>query len=357
MKFLPLFNRILARFKKPSDPSSFQNILVVSNTGLGDTLLSTPAIKSLYKSFPQKNIYFLVNSKVAPLFVDYQYSKENILYTGKPLNLLKIIYTCRQYKIDTIFLFHSNGPEDIFISLMSGARNILKVTYDKNHKFKKLFLNPPVKAIKHNIESKLDLIRLFKPSHIDTTMEISSSINTNNVLDSSIKQKIIGFQLGTQDLYKIWPIENFIELFYMIMKFDSSIHIMLFGHTKLEQKLAKTFLEKTKVYEKNITNLCAKTTLEQLNSAIKQLNLLISGDTGTMHLAIANHIPTICLFSPTNSKVFGPYQDQTMHRVIQKEGNFINQIKNKKERNQSAMELINFQEVFSLMKNFISINV
>ena len=56
MKILNQVNKLLPYLKKSSQVNLFKNILVVSNTGLGDTLLSTPSIVSLRKSFPEMGL-------------------------------------------------------------------------------------------------------------------------------------------------------------------------------------------------------------------------------------------------------------------------------------------------------------
>lgn len=343
MKILPFINKLLIHLKKPHDITKFNNLLVVSNTGLGDTLLSTPAIKSLRKSFPEQKIIFLVNKKMSTLFDKYQYVDKIILYSNGFLNLIRLVYKLRKLRIDTIFLFHSNGPQDVFFSILSGAPNILKRTHNKNHEFKSIFYNQPVDKIKHDIECKLDLIRIFKPTHIDTRMSFSNKNPTEEIVFPKNK-KIIGLQIGAQDLYKIWPIKNFINLSNKLFQ-NNDIHIVIFGHTSYEQKIVKTYMKEFQNVSDKITNLCAKTTLEELCDAIKKIDILISNDTGTMHLAFASKIPTVCLFSPTDSKIFGPYQDLDKHIVIQKDGNFINN-KPKKQRNQDAMKLITVEEVY-----------
>jgi len=64
MKLITQINKLLPYLKKPSNINTFHNVLVVSNTGLGDTILSTPAIISLRNSFPEINITFMVNKKM-----------------------------------------------------------------------------------------------------------------------------------------------------------------------------------------------------------------------------------------------------------------------------------------------------
>ncbi len=349
MKTIKYINKILPFFKKPSDKSYFKNILVVSNTGLGDTILSTPAIKTLKKSFPNIHITFLINKKIYPLFKGFYYVDDFILYSKGFLNQLKIVKKLREKNIDTIFLFHSNGPEDIFFSILSGAQNILKMTDNQNHEFKNIFLNKPNNNLQHNIEKKLDLVRLYNPSTIDTLMEISKKFY-NKKLDTLKKNgnKLIGFQIGAQNRYKIWPIENFIELANKILNEQNDIKIVILGVTKEEKKLSRKFLQSIDQKGK-ILNYCCKTKIKELPFLVNSLNLLITNDTGTMHLAIALKVPTISLFSPTNSKIIGPFQDFYIHKVIQKDGTFVNN-KPKKQRGQEAMKLIGVDEVFNLLK-------
>ena len=59
-KLLDLINQVIFSNRKKRSDSVLGNVLVVSNTGFGDTILSTPAIQSLRKSFLNQKIIFLV---------------------------------------------------------------------------------------------------------------------------------------------------------------------------------------------------------------------------------------------------------------------------------------------------------
>jgi|TARA_R110002033_G_scaffold414_2_gene4064 ADP-heptose:LPS heptosyltransferase len=349
MKFLKYVNKFLKPLKKESNLNEFKNVLVVSNTGLGDTILATPSIKSLRKSFPNLNITFLVSKKMYPLFEDYQYVDDFIMYESGFFNQLKTISILKKKKIDTIFLFHSNGPEDIFFSILSGAKNIFKMTDSLNHEYKSIFYNKPKVYTSHIIEEKLDLIRFFNPSIIDKTLEISSKYYVNQ--SKTDKDTIcVGIQLGTQDLYKIWPINKFIELVNLILE-NKNINIVLLGSGELEKNLSNTLIQSIEKKEK-VKNYCGKTAINELPDLVKKLDLLITNDTGTFHLAVALEIPTISLFGPTDHRIYGPYQDLEIHDVIQKDGFFVNN-KPKKVRTQEGMDLISVKEVYDIFSNKI----
>ena len=91
MKLLEQINKFVPYFKKLSDVNSFRNILVVSNTGLGDTLLSTPSIVSLRKSFPEISLTFLINKKMFPLFDGFEFIDDFILYSSGFINQFKVV--------------------------------------------------------------------------------------------------------------------------------------------------------------------------------------------------------------------------------------------------------------------------
>ena len=349
MKLLSLVNKAIFSRRKVVSDDRLGEVLVVSNTGFGDTILSTPAVKSLRKSFPKQEITFLVNKKFFPLFESYKYVDNIWEYTGGYINLFSIISKCRIKRIHTILLFHSNGPEDIFISLLSGANNILKWTDNLNHEYQSLFMNAPASKKKHNIEKKNDLVRCFNPSVIDTTMSISDCYYQQENVDYLPKNKqIVGIQLGAQDTYKIWPVENIIKLSRFLIEQD--YYVVFFGATKLESKMILEI--KDSIKSSNFLDLCCKTKVEELPAILRSLNLLVTNDTGILHLAIAMKVKSLSLFSPTSHEEFGAYQDKELHYSIQKDGFFVNN-RPKKQRTQDGMKLIAVDEVLFKIKEII----
>ena len=352
MKLLEKINRFLPLFKKASDLKSFNNVLVVSNSGLGDTILSTPAIVSLRQSFPNLNITFMVHQKMYPLFSRFEYVDDFVLYSSGFFAQIGIVKQLRQKKIDTIFLFHSNGPEDIFFSILSGAKNILKMTDNSNHEFKDIFSNNPNTSIQHDIEKKLDLVRLFKPKTISKTMLIPKCFyNNSGFFDKEPGTLYIGIQLGAQDAYKMWPVDNFVKLAKRLNNKFSKIKFVMLGSTKYEQNLTKEFILEFGQSDL-IIDLCGGSSIQELPGILNDLDLLITNDTGTLHLAVALQKQTVSLFGPTDSKVFGPYQDSRLHKIIQVDGGFVNQ-KPKKLRGQQGMSLIDVDLVFKNAKKLL----
>ena len=353
MKLIALINKILPYFKKPSDISVFHNILVVSNTGLGDTLLSTPAIISLRRSFPTLNITFLIHKKMFPLFKDFVYVNDLEIYSPGFFNQISTVFKLRRRDIDTIFLFHSNGPEDVFFSILSGAKNIFKMTDNLNHEYKKIFSNQPNIKCQHDIEKKLDLVRVFNPKVLFKKLVIPNGFYESFGFFKKNEEYIyIGFQIGAQEDYKIWPIKNFAYLANKLSKVSTKFKFVLMGSTIYERKLAEEFcciLENSE----NIINLCGKSSIDELPSIINDLDLLVSNDTGTLHLAIALGKKTVSLFGPTSQNEFGPYQDYNIHQVINTGSPKFVKDRQKDFRKQNSMTNINIDDVYYAINRLI----
>ena len=62
-------------------------------------------------------------------------------------------------------------------------------------------------------------------------------------------------------------------------------------------------------------DLSGKTSLRQLTSVLAACDLVISGDSGPMHLGVAVGTPVVALFGATNPARHGPYGSQ--HTVVQ----------------------------------------
>ena len=318
-----------------------KKMLLISNTALGDTLLSTPTIKSLNKSFPNAYIVAVFKSSFSPLFEKYEYIDEIIEYNGKDEELLKTVKIIKEYNFDLALILHSNSPQDIELCVLSDIPYILKTP--TNSKLKRFLSYDFMQKNQHTIETRLDLIRLIGAKNIDTKMSIG-------MLDDEIlKRKFlkyenyIGFQIGAADKFKMWPVENFITLSKKLL----GVRILITGMGS-EWELAQKIVEKCP----NVVNMCGVCSIKELPYLLNNLTFLVTNDTGTMHLAIALKIPTVSLFSPTSSQGMGAYQDLDMHKIIQKDGTFIQKF-SKKKRDDSAMKLISVDEVYKVCLEMI----
>lgn len=115
--------------------------------------------------------------------------------------------------------------------------------------------------------------------------------------------RYIGFQLGTSTGNRRWPSEYFIELGNRLQN-EMNTKIVLLG-SKDEKKIGEKVIEG--MTEKPI-DLIGETNISVLASILNRCALLVTNDTGTMHLAAAVGTPCIALFfESANPFQTGPY--------------------------------------------------
>lgn len=331
-----------------SAPRSF---LVISSTALGDTIHSTPAIKSLRKSFPDSKISLLIHKNIAPLFHAYPYVDKVIIYHGGYTKFFHTLQAIRKSRPEAVLIFHGNGPQDIAFSVLGGANIILKhPTRSSNKRY--LSASQEQKS-QHTIEDRLDMVRMIGGKVIETTLAIPAMAHSKKErkIENFIgaDSVLVGFQLGAANVYKMWPIKNYIKLAKHILEANQAVNIVITGISR-ERHLGERIVEA--LGSGRILNSCGMFTIDELPYLIRRLRLLITVDTGTLHLAIALGTPTISLFSATDPLTTGPYQDPHLHAVIKKDGGFVATLP-KKRRDDIAMRLISVEEVFAKYENIM----
>ncbi len=106
-------------------------------------------------------------------------------------------------------------------------------------------------------------------------------------------QGFVGIQLGASAAMRQWPAKSFAHLAQKLWDEHALIPI-LFG-TKKEEKLADDFLE-SGVFA---CNFVGKTSLLELATLLCLTKILLTNDTGTMHLATALDVPVLAFFLAT----------------------------------------------------------
>lgn len=127
-----------------------------------------------------------------------------------------------------------------------------------------------------------------------------------------------GLQIGTKNRLRRWPVENFADLAARVLA-RHPVRLVLTG-TADEKPLARQFLDRLAAaglsVAERVLDLVGHTDLDQLAAVLHRSEKLITGDTGTMHLATAVGTPVLALFmGPAHCHETGPYGEG--HVVLQ----------------------------------------
>jgi len=131
----------------------------------------------------------------------------------------------------------------------------------------------------------------FLPTDTEIDQKCASQLSD---LGFKIGKLSIGFQLGAGDANRIWPLENFVKLGELLSN-HLDAQIILFG-TEREMELGDQFRESAPY---SFINLIGQTTLKELASYLKGIDVLVSSDTGPMHIAAAVGTKVVGIFVGT----------------------------------------------------------
>lgn len=339
------------------NPNEIKNILVVSSTAIGDTLMSTPAIRAIRERYPHAKIIAHFNIKNMELFENNPHIDGIIPYYGGWKKFFKTIKEFRKHKFDVAVILHGNEPQATPMAYLGGARFIVKVPIPKKFGFllsnKTNGFEDPWKH--HAIDVRLKTASFIGCDNSNREMILnvdkSDRIKLLNLLknfDIKPNKKLVGFQVGAANKFKMWPSEKFIELGRRLIEYDKNILILILG-SKKEKDLCNHIENNI---EKNVVSLAGSLSLKELRALIENLKLLVTNDTGPMHIAAALKTKTISLFCPTNFWGVGPIQDAHLHKIIAKEKP-CNPCITKKCKNPFCMNLIEVDEVFQKVKELL----
>jgi lipopolysaccharide heptosyltransferase II len=286
--------------KKKKNNKSSNNILIVSTTGLGDTLWATPAIRKLKKKYPQKKISVLTHELGEQIFINNPYI-ENTYILKKPfLFSFFPLLRLRKKRFDKIFVFHASQR---IVFLLVGLLDTKMLIGSKgiNKDLDAIFTHLHEKTDAHEVERRLSLDDLeTKNIYLDFFLSKDEKNQGKQYLLSQgidLSIPLIILHPGAKDRYKCYPIDRFCKVANTLLK-KQKVQFLLSGK---EKDLLQTL-------QQNIPNTIslAKLSLREYASVINFANLVITNDTGPMHLATALNTPIIALFGPTSPKLCGP---------------------------------------------------
>lgn len=325
-------------------------ILIVSTTALGDTLWATPIVESIRQKYTEGFIGALC-SKTAFSVLANNKNLNKLFLLKKPLffSLAPLFFRLKKEKFQAVIILHSSQRlipalcyllnPSIFVAtegLNKGLDSIL------THKIKKP--NPD----QHEIERRFDLV---KPINVEKTSAKMSFYfeEDKKFIEDEIENKLIRplivFHPGATDFFRIWPKSHYSKLGKMLHeKYHSTIAIT--GNKNEEQiilDIAKDIPDcKTFIGSLN---------LSKLATLYKTADLIITGDTGPLHLACALQTPLIALFAATDPKKFGPYN--LKNGVILKKPQICNPCLSRKCKDPKCFLQITPEEVFNSCKTLL----
>ncbi len=314
---LALRLRPLARIDgKPPAPRS---VVVFSTAGIGDTLSDTPAIRALRETFPSCRITAVVHHRRRALLEGNPHIDRLIPHAKGLLTFARTLRAIRRERPDTAVTLRANDPDIWPLAYLSGARVVVSRPQMTRFPF---LVNLPVEVPdwmeRHGVLQTLEIVRALGAETSDPRMEYVVPDEARR----SVERLITRLGLGRETLvamqvhrsprlaFRDWPVEQFVALGRRILD-GYPVHLVITGGREDVPAAAAV----AGALGPCATIFAGRLVLAETAALLARCRVLISTDTGIMHLGFAVRVPTLALLHPFNAHRVGPYGYGTLHAV------------------------------------------
>lgn len=311
-------------------------ILIIKLSAIGDVIHTLPSLNAIRKRWPDAQITWIVEEAASPLIIGHPALNRVIVSRRKAWakglksgsfrekreainQIRKFLKDLRDTEYDLVIDFQQLLKSGIIAALAKGR---FKAGYDHGMAHMEgsyRFLNCRIPAISMNIHALKRSLMLVEKLGIpvseiryDVPVKDEHRRRVHDLLkDHQIDQKkrLIGVNPMTQWKTKLWSEEKFAALADRIIR-ELNAEVVFTGSPD-DAKILERII---KMMKKPAANLGGKTSLIELAALYERMDLLVSTDTGPMHLAAAMGKPAVALFGSTAPWRTGPFGSG--HRIL-----------------------------------------
>lgn len=284
----------------------FKKILIIQLRRIGDILLTTPAIKTLKKNYPQSYIAFLTEPMGYEILERNPYLNEIIISKDRSIKYrIKLIKEIRKRGFDLVLDFLGSCGTAL-ISYFSKAK--YRVGFDLRYRGR--LYNYRVKRdglAEYTVNTRLRLLKSLGIESLEKELDFFIPEKAERKVALFLKDK----EISKKDLIitiaplsrrqaRIWGKEKFAELADRLIKEYKAKIIFIWGPGEREK------IEKIVSLMKEESIISFKTSLKEVAALIELSDLFISNDNGPMHIAVAVKTPTLTIYGPSDERCWCP---------------------------------------------------
>ncbi|HTY10543.1 MAG TPA: glycosyltransferase family 9 protein [Bacteroidota bacterium] len=297
---------------------SFNRILIIrQHDQLGDLMIATPAIRALRRKFPKAFIAVVVREYTAPVIEHNPYVDEVIVFYEKlgRWNIRKFVsfWKSVRNKFECVILLNtiSRSLSSDLIALLSGAKYIvgpdhLKLDPSIPEKIYNVQVHRP-QGQKHEIQRNLDIVRGLGADENDleydlvlTDAEVYEAERVYQILGIAPKAIVVGVHFGALNPSKCFPLDKLAAVIDWTIERYRAEAVLIVSPNEVDRK---------RIIESSLhhnVHSAPVMPLRIMAAFLRHLNLLMCNDTGTLHIAASQRVPTISFHSLSDPSIWKP---------------------------------------------------
>ena len=339
-----------------------ENICVLRTSSLGDICHMLPFIFTIRKEYPNAKISWVIGKNEADFLGNINGIQFIVFDRNNTLKSYFSIYKkLKKIKFDVMFIMQVSLRANI-ISLLIESK--IKIGYDLNRSsdLHSIFSNKKIQSSKHS-----HVVDVFLSFLNVLNIEKINFIYKWDIEERITKKELFKKFFGLQDKYFVlspcsrsanrnWLVDRYAAVAdYININFGIQC-VLSSSSNSFEEEFVKDIVSSMK---SKPLNLSGRTNLHELYSLVKNSELLISPDSGPIHIATCAGKPVIGLYGVTNTVRAGPYNsrdlciDKYNEALLKYKGLESHQAKWRyKNNNKNVMSLISTEEVIEKIDKY-----
>ncbi len=284
--------------------------LIIRFSSIGDIVLTTPVIRCLKEQVEGAEVHYFTKKAFLPVLAGNPYIDQIHVLDN---SLSEIIKQLKQINFDYVIDLHHN----LRTTIVKTRLNILAFSFNKLNIEKWLLVNMRINRLPnvHIVDRYLETTKVFDINNdgkgLDYFIDPKDEIGIND-LPATHQNGYAGFVIGAKHSTKRLPRTKIVSI---VQKLKLPV-IMMGGKEDFEDG---EFIQQQ--VGELCYNACGKYNLGQSASLVKKANVVITHDTGLMHIASAFHKKIISIWGNTIPE-FGmyPYLPHSDSQIIEVKG-------------------------------------
>jgi heptosyltransferase-1 len=300
-------------------------ILIIKLSAVGDVIHTLPALTALRRHYPNAQIDWLVEDAAADLVQGHAALSRalvwrrrefvKLLRAGKLSSavrpFLRLLLALRDTRYDLIIDFQALLKSSLWIFLARGRRKAGFGQGMEHSESSHLFLNERIPAVSmeiHALDRGLGLLQALGIPNLQVLYDLPIGKEDEGaaerlLVESGVQldQPFVAINPVAKWPTKLWAVERFRELAERLLE---KCFQVVFTGSKEDRPLID---EMASTLGSSVIRLDGRTTLKVLAAVYRSASVVVSTDTGPMHLAAAVGTPVVALFGPTAPWRTGPY--------------------------------------------------
>lgn len=290
-----------------------KNLLCIRADNMGDVLMTAPSLQALKKQNPKRKITLLTSSSGAEI-AQYIPEIDEVLVSNLPWvkvnealdsqEVLKLISELKNKQFDGSIIFSNFSQNSLPAALLCYLAGIPKrLGYCRENPYSLLTDWIPDKEpffrIRHGVKRQLFLVSKIGVKADGTKLSLRILPKSENSLSEKLKRTGVDLNkpwivvhVGVSETKRRYSDDLLIKA---CRNLGNSFQIVLTG-LKNDQPLAGKVLKSSK----KAVSLVGKLKLDELIALVSQAPILVSGNTGPVHIASVLNIPVVVLYAQTN---------------------------------------------------------